>query len=51
VAFNSRFVIDALTACPSSQIKASFSGALSPTLITPIGEEGLEYVIMPIRLN
>ncbi|MBI2021461.1 DNA polymerase III subunit beta [Candidatus Daviesbacteria bacterium] len=51
VAFNSKFLIDALSACQSSQIRIEFSGSLSPALIKPLGEEGLEYVVMPIRLN
>lgn len=51
VAFNSRFVIEALTACPGSEIKLNFSGPLSPCQLTPVGESGLEYVIMPIRLG
>lgn len=51
VAFNTKFLIEALQAIPKSQIAIEFSGSLSPALIKPIGEEGLEYVIMPIRLS
>ncbi len=51
IAFNSKFLIEALSACPSSQVSIEFSGNLSPALIKPIGEEGLEYIIMPIRLS
>lgn len=51
VALNSRFLLDALSACPGSQISIEFSGVLTPTLIKPIGEEGLEYIIMPVRLS
>ena len=51
IAFNGKFLIDALSSCPTSQLSVEFSGNLSPALIKPIGEDGLEYVIMPIRLS
>jgi DNA polymerase III subunit beta len=51
IAFNSKFLLDALTAAPSSQLSIEFSGALSPTLIKPIGEKDLEFVVMPIRVT
>ncbi len=51
VAFNSRYMVDALSNCSASQVALEFSGNLSATLIKPIGEEGLEYVIMPVRLS
>lgn len=51
IAFNSRFLIDALSACPSSQVSLEFSGNLSAAMIKPVGEEDLEYIIMPVRLN
>jgi len=49
IAFNSRYLLEALNAAPSSQVVIEFSGNLSPALIKPMGEEGLEYVIMPVR--
>ena len=51
IAFNSRFLTESLSACSSSQVKVQFSGSLSPTLIKPLDEPGLEYVIMPVRMN
>lgn len=51
IAFNSKFLIDALSAASTEQVSIEFSGNLSPALIKPIGKEGLEYVVMPIRLN
>lgn len=51
IAFNSRYLIDALNSCPTTQISIEFSGNLSPALLKPIGETGLEYVVMPIRLS
>lgn len=51
IAFNSKFLSEALSACGSPQVSIEFSGNVSPALIKPVGEEGLEYVIMPIRLS
>lgn len=51
VAFNSRFLIDVLAACNASQVILEFSGTLSAALIKPVGQEGLEYIIMPVRLS
>lgn len=51
IAFNSRYLIEALQAAKTSQISIEFSGPLSPSLLKPVGEEGLEYVIMPIRIS
>ncbi len=52
VAFNFRYLIDAVSVCPGEKLKINFSGVLSPTLITPEGDlKGLEYIVMPIRIN
>lgn len=58
VAFNSKFLIDVLANANSENIEINLSGNLSPALFKPIspdsigvGEEGLEYVIMPVRLS
>ncbi len=51
IAFNSKYLLDALNACPAEQVSIEFSGNLSPALIKPIGEKDLEYVVMPIRLS
>lgn len=51
IAFNAKYLTDALVACASERVIIEFSGNLSPALIKPVGKEGLEYVVMPIRLN
>lgn len=51
IAFNSRFIVDALNAMSVEKVKIRFAGNLSAALITPIGEAGLEYVVMPIRIS
>lgn len=51
VAFNTKFLLDAVSNAPSSQIMIEFSGPLSAALIKPIGVEGLRYIVMPVRLS
>ncbi len=51
IAFNAKFLLDALSNIPTSQIMMEFSGPLSASLIRPIGEEGLEFIVMPVRLS
>ena len=51
VAFNNKFLIDALSSCTSAQVSIEFSGNLSAVLIRPLEEEGLEYIVIPVRLN
>ncbi len=51
IAFNTRFLQDAISSCPSTQISMEFSGSLSASLIKPIGVDGLEYIVMPVRLS
>lgn len=51
VAFNSKYLLDAVSACPGPEQSINFSGALSATLVKPVEEEGLEYIVMPIRVS
>lgn len=51
IAFNTKFLLDAISNIPTSQLMIEFSGTLSASLVKPIGEEGLEYIVMPVRLN
>ncbi|MCL4365900.1 DNA polymerase III subunit beta [Patescibacteria group bacterium] len=51
IAFNTKFILDAIANSPSTQIMMEFSGALSAVLIKPVGVEGLEYIVMPVRLS
>ncbi|MFH0936705.1 MAG: DNA polymerase III subunit beta [Candidatus Daviesbacteria bacterium] len=51
IAFNTKFLQDVLSAVNSSQIILELSGNLSAAILKPIGEEGLEYIIMPVNLS
>jgi len=49
IAYNARFLTDAIGASNASQLIMEFQGSLSATLIKPMGIEGLEYILMPVR--
>jgi DNA polymerase III subunit beta len=51
IAFNTKFLQDALSAVNCSQIILELSGSLSAAVIKPMGEEGLQYIIMPVNLS
>lgn len=51
VAFNTKFLQEAISNIPSPQVLIEFSGALTATLIKPVGIEGLQYIVMPVRLS
>jgi len=51
VGFNAKFLLDSLINIPSTQLTMEFSGSLTPTAIKPIGIEGLQFIVMPMRLN
>lgn len=51
ISFNNKYLLDALSNCNSKEITIKFSGNLSPALIVPSDEDGLEYVVMPIRTS
>jgi DNA polymerase-3 subunit beta len=51
IAFNAKFLLDVLNAFSTSQAVIELSGNLSAALIKPIGEEGLQYIIMPVNLG
>ena len=50
IAFNARYVLDALGVIGEDQVELLFDGPLSPGLIRPPGKEHYLYVIMPVRV-
>lgn len=51
VAFNSKYLLDAVIACPGGDLNIEFSGSLSAVRISPVLDQGLEYIVMPVRIN
>ncbi len=51
IAFNVKFLQDAISNIPSTQVSMHFSGTLSPALVKPADNLGLECVVMPVRVS
>lgn len=51
IAFNAKFLLDAINNCPGSSLQIEFSGELSATLIKSVGFEGLQFIVMPVRIS
>jgi len=50
IAFNARYVLDALGVLGENEVELLFDGPLSPGLLRPPGKEHYLYVIMPVRV-
>lgn len=50
IAFNNSYLIDALNAIDTEQVRLEFTNANNSCLISPMGESEDKYVIMPMRL-
>ena len=52
VAFSSRYLLEALKAVPTEEVKVLVSGGLRPVLLVPPEEDGsYVYLINPVRMN
>jgi len=50
IAFNARYVLDALAVIDSEEVALGFNGPLSPGVIRPVGREDYLYIVMPVRV-
>lgn len=50
IAFNARYVLDALSVLDSEEVQLSFNGALQPGVIRPSGRDDYLCIIMPVRV-
>jgi DNA polymerase III subunit beta len=50
IAFNARYVLDALSVLEAEEVQLGFNGPLSPGVIRPIGRDDYLYVVMPVRV-
>jgi DNA polymerase-3 subunit beta len=51
VGFNNRFLLDALRACDTDQVRISFNGAVQPVVILPPEGDGFLFMVLPVRLK
>ena len=50
IAFNARYVLDALNVMDSEEVQLSFNGSLQPGVIRPAGRDDYLCIIMPVRV-
>ncbi|WP_027415077.1 DNA polymerase III subunit beta [Aneurinibacillus terranovensis] len=51
ISFNAKYMLDALRASDSSEIKVGFTGAMSPFILRPTDHNWLLHLILPVRTN
>ena len=49
IAFNARYLQEALQNVRAEQVALEFSGPLSPGVMRPLDDDGYVHVIMPVR--
>ncbi|MGJ7920602.1 DNA polymerase III subunit beta [Neobacillus sp. LXY-4] len=49
ISFSAKYMMDALKALEGTEIKISFTGAMRPFVIRPIGDESILQLILPVR--
>ncbi|MBR6313805.1 MAG: DNA polymerase III subunit beta [Clostridia bacterium] len=50
IGFNSKFILDALKACETEEIKIEFNSANQPILILPTDGESFLFLVLPVRI-
>lgn len=50
IAFNGRYLLQALEVLDSEQVQIELTGALNPGVIRPVDESGYVYVLMPMQI-
>jgi len=51
VGFNNRFLLDALRACDTDQVRVNFNGPVQPVVMLPPEGEAFLYMVLPVRLK
>ncbi|MGB9780716.1 MAG: DNA polymerase III subunit beta [Caldanaerobacter sp.] len=51
IAFNSRYLLDALKAIDEEEVVLYFINSINPLIIKPVGEKEYLYMILPVKLN
>ncbi len=51
IAFNSRYLLEALRVIDSEKIKISMINSINPIIITPIENDDYLYMVLPVKLN
>lgn len=50
IAFNAKYVTDALSVVDSENVRISFNDALAPAIVSNAGDDSLQCILMPMRI-
>ena len=51
IGFNSKYVLDALHAADTDQVRIELGGAVSPVKVLPINNDSFLFLVLPMRLK
>lgn len=51
IGFNSKFILDALHAADTDQVRIELNSAVSPTKVMPINDDSFLFLVLPMRLK
>ncbi|MDY4111143.1 MAG: DNA polymerase III subunit beta, partial [Eubacterium sp.] len=51
IGFNSKYVLDALHAADTDQVRIELGGAVSPVKVLPINDDSFLFLVLPMRLK
>lgn len=51
IGFNSRYLLEALRACPKESVCVTLKGNLNPIVFTPEDDDSFTYLVLPVRLK
>ncbi len=51
IGFNSKFLLDALNAADTDEVRMEFNGAISPAKVMPLEGDSFIFLVLPVRLK
>ena len=51
IGFNSKFILDALSAVDTDQVRIELCGPVSPVKVMPVEGESFLFLVLPVRLR
>ena len=51
IGFNSKYMLDALNAADTDQVRIELSGPVSPVKVLPVHDESYLFLVLPMRLK
>ena len=51
IGFNSKYVLDALHAADTDQVRIELGGAVSPVKVLPMNNDSFLFLVLPMRLK